>query len=434
MSFDIPTQARSRIAIVGSGISGLAAAYLLSPQHDVTIFESEPRLGGHARTRIAGKNGDQPVDTGFIVFNYANYPNLTAMFDALNVPVIKSDMSFGATINNGAIEYGLQGLSALFAQKSNMAHPAFLRMVRDIFKFNAHAESTAQDETTTIGELTDQLRLGDWFVHYYLMPICGAIWSTPASQVRNYPAASLLRFFRNHALLSATGQHQWYTVKGGSIEYVNRLETHLKLMGCTLRLNTPVAAVTRSPLGVTVKAENGLSESFDQVIFACHSDQALKLIAKPTPTEQTALSDLKYQANRVTLHSDPNQMPKRRAAWSSWVYKSDTVGQEQSLGVTYWMNKLQAIDESDPLFVTLNAATAIDEAKIYDETTLYHPVFDNAALSAQRTIQSINGDNRTWFAGAYLRNGFHEDGFYSAVQVAEKMADRSLMKLDAILA
>ncbi|MBU2868909.1 NAD(P)/FAD-dependent oxidoreductase [Pacificibacter marinus] len=433
MSFDIPTQARSRIAIIGSGISGLASAYLLSPQHDVTIFESEPRLGGHARTRVAGKNGDQPVDTGFIVFNYANYPNLTAMFDALNVLVIKSDMSFGATINSGAVEYGLQGLGALFAQKSNMARPAFLRMVRDIFKFNAQAESTVQDETTTIGELTEQLRLGDWFVQYYLMPICGAIWSTPPSEVRNYPAASLLRFFRNHALLSATGQHQWYTVKGGSIEYVNRLEAHLKMMGCAFRLSTPVAAVTRSPLGITVKAENGISERFDQVIFACHSDQALKLIDKPTPIEQKALSDLRYQANRVTLHSDPNQMPKRRAAWSSWVYKSDTVGQEQSLGVTYWMNKLQAIDENDPLFVTLNAVTPIDEAKIYDETTLYHPVFDNAALKAQKTIQSINGDNRTWFAGAYLRNGFHEDGFHSAVQVADRMAERSPAKLDAIL-
>lgn len=434
MSFDIPTQARTRIAIIGSGISGLASAYLLSPQHDVTLFESEPRLGGHARTRIAGKNGDQPVDTGFIVFNYANYPNLTAMFDVLNVPVIKSDMSFGATINNGAVEYGLQGLGALFAQKSNMARPAFLRMIRDIFKFNKYAEATVQDETTTIGELTAQLGLGDWFTQYYLMPICGAIWSTPPSEVRNYPAASLLRFFRNHALLSATGQHQWYTVKGGSIEYVKRLEAHLTMMGCTMRLATPVAAVTRSPLGVTVKAQNGAQEEFDQVIFACHSDQALKLLAKPTPVEQKALSDLRYQANRVTLHCDPNQMPKRRAAWSSWVYKSDTVGQEQSLGVTYWMNRLQAIDESDPLFVTLNASTPIDEAKIYDETTLYHPVFDNAALSAQKTIQSINGDNRTWFAGAYLRNGFHEDGFHSAVQVADKMSAQTATKLGTVLA
>ncbi|SEK58205.1 NAD(P)/FAD-dependent oxidoreductase [Pacificibacter marinus] len=426
MSFDIPPRARKRIAIIGSGISGLASAYLMSPEHDVTVFESEPRLGGHARTLMAGKSGDQPVDTGFIVFNYANYPNLTAMFDALNVPVIKSDMSFGATINGGAVEYGLQGLGALFGQKSNIARPAFLRMVRDIFKFNQTAQAHVTDETTTIGALVQDLQLGDWFIQYYLMPICGAIWSTPPSEIRNYPAASLLRFFRNHALLSATGQHQWYTVKGGSIEYIKRLETHLTLMGCTFRLGTPVAAVTRDAFGVTIKTQCGTQDHFDQVVFACHSDQALKLLAKPTLTEHKALSDLRYQANRVTLHSDPSQMPKRRACWSSWVYKSDAVGQEQALGVTYWMNKLQAIDENDPLFVTLNAATPIDEAKIYDETTLYHPVFDNAALNAQQTIQSINGDNRTWFAGAYLRNGFHEDGFHSAVQVAEKM-DRVLV-------
>ncbi|MEN8834171.1 FAD-dependent oxidoreductase [Pacificibacter sp.] len=421
MSFDAPVRARQRIAIIGSGISGLASAYLLAAHHDVTIFEAEGRLGGHARTKMAGKNGDQPVDTGFIVFNYANYPNLTGMFDALNVPVTKSDMSFGTTINNGAVEYGLQSLSALFAQKSNLARPAFLRMVRDIFRFNKTAEDLIQDETTTIGELTDQMGLGPWFTQYYLMPICGAIWSTPPSEIRNYPAASLLRFFRNHALLSATGQHQWYTVKGGSIEYIKRLEAHLKMLGCVMRLATPVAAVTRTALGVTIKARNGSNEQFDQVIFACHSDQALRLLAKPTPTEQKALSDLRYQANQVTLHSDPNQMPKRRACWSSWVYKSDNVGQEQALGVTYWMNKLQAIPESDPLFVTLNAATPIDESKIYDQTTMYHPVFDTAAMAAQSTIQRINGDNRTWFAGAYLRNGFHEDGFHSAVQVAEKM-------------
>lgn len=421
MSLDVPTHARKRIAVIGSGISGLASAYLMSPTHDVTIFESEPRLGGHARTLIAGKNGDQPVDTGFIVFNYANYPNLTAMFEALNVPVIKSDMSFGATINGGAIEYGLQGLGALFGQKSNMTRPAFLRMVRDIFKFNKTAEAHATNETMTIAELVNDLQLGPWFVQYYLMPICGAIWSTPPNEIRNYPAASLLRFFRNHALLSATGQHQWYTVDGGSVEYIKRLETHLKLLGCTLRLGTPVAAVTRDALGVTIKTQCGAQDSFDHVVFACHSDQALKLLAKPTPTEHKALSDIRYQANRVTLHCDPSQMPKRRACWSSWVYKSDNVGQEQALGVTYWMNKLQAIDESDPLFVTLNAATQIDEAKIYDETTLYHPVFDAAALDAQQVIQTINGDNRTWFTGAYLRNGFHEDGFHSAVQVAEKM-------------
>lgn len=420
MSFDAPRTARQRIAIIGSGISGLASAYLMSPANDVTLFEADPRLGGHARTLMAGKRGDQPVDTGFIVFNYANYPHLTAMFDALDVPVIKSDMSFGATIDNGRVEYGLQGLGALFGQKTNLTRPAFLKMVRDIFHFNARAESAVQGETTTIGELVHELRLGPWFINYYLMPICGAIWSTPPSEITKYPAASLLRFFRNHALLSATGQHQWWTVDGGSIEYVRRLEAHLRLMGCDIRLNAPVQTVARDAFGVTIKAQGGLAERFDQVIFACHSDQALRLLDAPTATERAALSDIRYQPNTVTLHADPSQMPKRRACWSSWVYKSDNVGKEAQLGVTYWMNKLQAIPQDDPLFVTLNAAQAIDPSTIYDEKVFYHPVFDGPALKAQETIQSINGDNNTWFAGAYLRHGFHEDGFHSAVQVADK--------------
>lgn len=416
MSFDAPPQHRLRIAIVGGGISGLAAAYRLTPQHDVTLYETAPSLGGHARTVVAGRNGDQPVDTGFIVFNFVNYPYLTAMFRDLDVPVEKSNMSFGATIDDGRVEYGLGSLGALFAQKSNARRPGFLAMVRDIMRFNARAEGAVNDGLT-IEELMRELRLGDWFRRYYLMPICGAIWSTPMEQIGSFPAATLVRFFRNHALMNVTGQHQWWTVKGGSREYVRRLETRLSSLGCDLRTGAPVQAVERDGQGVVIRSARFGAESFDQVILACHSDDALRLLARPTVEEQAALSDLTYQNNHAILHCDETQMPKRKACWSSWVYKAEDHDTRPAIGVTYWMNRLQNIPENDPLFVSLNPVRAVREDRIYDEVTFRHPVFDQAALRAQDRLAAIQGQNRTWFAGAYLRHGFHEDGFASAVRV-----------------
>lgn len=421
MSFDALHPHAQRIAIIGSGISGLAAAWQLAPHNRVTIYEAEPRLGGHSRTIVAGRNGDQPVDTGFIVFNYANYPHLTRLFADLDVPVEKSDMSFGITVDQGRIEYALKDLRGLLAQKRNLARPGFARMIADIAKFNSRAASMAHSDDVTIDELLDELRMGEWFRRYYLMPICGAIWSTPADKIGEFPARSLLRFFENHALLSATGQHQWWTVSGGSIEYVKRLEAALRLRGVEFRLGTPVKAVKRSVDSVTISAENALPEQFDQVIIACHSDQALKLLAKPSEVEQAALSAIRYQPNDVYLHRDVTQMPKRQACWSSWVYQAETRASETRLGVTYWMNRLQNIPESDPLFVTLNPQNEIAQEMIYDHEVFWHPVFDRAAIRAQGQIAEIQGQNRTWFAGAWLRHGFHEDGFASAVRVARAL-------------
>ncbi len=420
MSFDAPPQHRPRIAIVGGGISGLAAAYRLSPGCDVTLYEADSRLGGHARTVMAGRRGDQPVDTGFIVFNYVNYPHLTAMFRDLDVPVEKSSMSFGATIDDGRVEYGLSSLGALFAQKSNIRRPGFLAMVRDIMRFNARAEGAA-DDGLTIDELMRELRLGDWFRRYYLMPICGAIWSTPMEQIGSFPAATLVRFFKNHALMNVTGQHQWWTVKGGSREYVRRLETRLSSLGCDLRAGTQVQAVERDGQGVVIRSARFGAESFDQVILACHSDDALRLLSHPTGEERAALSDLTFQDNHAILHCDETQMPKRRACWSSWVYKADDHDARPAIGVTYWMNRLQNIPENDPLFVSLNPVRPVREDRIFDEVTFRHPVFDQAALRAQDRLGAIQGQNRTWFAGAYLRHGFHEDGFASAVRVANAL-------------
>ena len=420
MPFDARPNQQQRVAVIGGGISGLACAYKLAPHHAVTLYEAAPRLGGHARTVLAGRNGDQPVDTGFIVFNYANYPHLTRMFQDLDVPVTKSDMSFGASIDDGRIEYGLRDLRALTAQRRNLLRPGFARMLGDILRFNRRAEALARDDSSTIGELMDDLRLGAWFQHFYLMPLCGAIWSTPPAQIRDFPARALVQFFRNHALLGASGQHQWWTVAGGSIEYVRRLERFLRGRGVAIRSGTPVRSVLRGDGRITVQSAGGAAR-FDQVIFACHSDQALKLLAQPTPQERAALSALRFQDNEMILHRDPAQMPRRRAVWSSWVYKADTTRPEPAIGVTYWMNRLQAIPESDPLFVSLNPSRPVPDELIYDQTTFRHPVFDAPALAAQYRLGALQGQNNTWYAGAYTRHGFHEDGFASAVRIARLM-------------
>ena len=430
MSFDAPISPPRRIAVIGGGIAGMAAAKLLSLNHRVTLFEAAPRLGGHARTVVAGKRGDQPVDTGFIVFNYANYPHLTRLFADLNVPVRKSDMSFGVSMNGGGLEYALRSLPALFAQRRNMVSPTFLGMIRDIMKFNAKAQTLADSDDMTVDDLIAALGLGHAFRTRYLLPICGAIWSTPATEVGKFPAKSLVRFFQNHALMSPKGQHQWWTVDGGSIQYVQRLEQHLKLMGVEIRTGCAIAGIRRDASCVTVSPQGGLGEMFDEVVLACHSDQALSMLSDASAEERANLGAIAYQPNRAVLHADPSQMPKRRACWSSWVYLAEQSAKETSVGVSYWMNRLQGIPDDDPMFVTLNPQRPVRDDLIYDEVTFHHPVFDSAAMKAQGEIARLNGTNRTWFAGAWLRYGFHEDGFASAVRVARGM-ERSTLPLAA---
>ncbi|SFT94441.1 NAD(P)/FAD-dependent oxidoreductase [Sedimentitalea nanhaiensis] len=416
---------RKKIAIVGGGISGLSAAYYLSPYHDVTLFETAPRLGGHARTVMAGRNGDQPVDTGFIVFNYVTYPYLTRLFRDLDVPVMKSEMSFGASINDGWLEYGLNNLGTITAQKRNLLRPQFYKMIADVIRFGKRAEAAAQYDEKTIGELVDDLGLGRWFRDNYLMPMCGAIWSTPVGEVDQFPAKSLVQFFRNHALLAGIGAHQWWTVKGGSIEYVRRLQAALIARGCTIRTGTPVRQANRGAFSVSVSAGNAPAEAYDELILACHSDQALAILGDDaSPVETAALGSIRYQPNKAVLHCDPGQMPRHRACWSSWSYRS----QDGNIGVTYWMNKLQNIPESDPLFVTLNPSSEIARHAIYDEVEFAHPVYDKAALRAQQRIRQVQGNNRTWFAGAWNRHGFHEDGIASAMRIVRMLNDRHQFK------
>ena len=413
--------ARKRIAVIGGGISGMGVAQMLGDAHSVTLLEAAPRLGGHARTVMAGKVGNQPVDTGFIVFNNANYPYLVQLFERLNVPVVKSKMSFGASLKGGEIEYGTTGLRALFAQPRNLLSPNFLRMVRDIFRFNTHALRLASDPALTIGEFLQLLGTGPWFRDYYLMPMSGAIWSTSTDRIMDFPAQTLVQFFENHALLSHTGQHQWYTVQGGSREYVDRLHAAMSKQGTQIRLATPVKAVRRSAWGIELRVHGGDWEAFDEVIFATHSDDSLRLLADPSPQERAMLSAVAYQPNDIILHADASVMPKRRACWSSWVYSEDGITQAERIDLTYWMNSLQPIPHNDPHFVTLNTAREIKQELIYDQVTLRHPVFDLAALQAQKSVAKLNGQNATWFCGAWTKNGFHEDGLSSAVDVVQAM-------------
>ena len=299
------------VAVIGAGISGMGAAHMLAKTHKVVLFEAENRLGGHARTRMGGARGDQAVDTGFIVFNYANYPHMAALFAELDVPVVKSNMSFGASIAGGRLEYGLASLNALFAQRRNMANPGFLRMVRDILHFNANALKLSAEPGLTVGGLMAKLRVGRYFRDYYLLPLSGAIWSTPTEKILDFPAHAMMRFFENHALLGISGQHQWYTVDGGSINYVSRLGAALASAGVDIRLGCPVDAVRRTPLGPEVKTKGAAWERFDQVVFASHSDDALALLADPSVREKAVLEAIRYQPNDVVLHSDTSIMPQR---------------------------------------------------------------------------------------------------------------------------
>ncbi|WP_416883651.1 NAD(P)/FAD-dependent oxidoreductase [Marivita sp.] len=431
MPFEARASAPKKIAVIGAGISGMGAAHMLSEDHHVTLYEAEPRLGGHARTIVAGKNGDQPVDTGFIVFNYANYPHLARLFKSLDVPVTKSNMSFGASLDGGRVEYALASIGSVFAQKKNLVNPKFLRMLADIAKFNKRALDATRDRSLSLGIFLEQLGTGEWFREYYLLPLTGAIWSTPTEKIMDFPAHALVQFMENHALLSATGQHQWYTVQGGSIEYVRRLEASMKNRNVTLRLGAPIDAVRRDVMGAEVKAYGSEWERYDEVVFATHSDDTLRLLADATPLEKRALGAITYQPNRIVLHADASIMPKKRICWSLWNYTEAEAKELNTIDLTYWMNSLQPIPENDPHFVTLNTTRPIREELIYDECTLRHPVYDLDALAAQDIVRDMNGTHRTWFCGAWMKNGFHEDGLGSAVDVVDAIRARNAVAVAA---
>ena len=430
MPFENIGSSPRRIAVIGGGIAGMSAAHMLGDDNAVVLYEAEKRLGGHARTVMAGKRGDQPVDTGFIVFNTVNYPHLVKLFDKLDVPIAPSSMSFGASIDGGRIEYALASLDTLFAQRKNLLNPRFLGMITDILRFNKHAVSVAKPGMV-IRDLLAALGTGDYFRDYYITPFSGAIWSTPTKGILDFPADAMIRFFDNHRLLHTEGQHQWFTVRGGSVQYVQRLQAAMVQQGVDLRLGAQIAAVRRQDGLVHVRAEGGDWEAYDDVVFATHSDDTLALLADPSAAERAALGAVGYQTNHAVLHCDETLMPKRRKTWSSWAYVEPKGGPGDRIDLTYWMNSLQPIPQDDLHFVTLNSNRTIREDRIYDSTSFRHPVYDTAALAAQGDIRRMNGTQNTWFCGAWMKNGFHEDGIGSAVDVVNAMYQRSASEVAA---
>lgn len=408
------------IAVVGSGISGLSAAWLLSRTQNVTLFEQSSKFGGHANTVIAGlPSGSVPVDTGFIVYNQQNYPNLTALFSHLGVETIPSSMSFAVSIGAGQMEYSGEYLWGLFGQRRNIIRPRHWQLVGDILRFFREAERQIDrvSDELSIGAFLKQFGYSEAFIEDHILPISAAIWSTPSRGMLDFPAKAFIRFFSNHSLLQVSGRPVWRTVRGGSQEYVLRM-----LLDQTTETvsNADIVSVRRHAQGAELYFSDGSHRHFDQVVLACHADQALKLLADPTEAEHRTLSAFRYTDNKAVLHTDPRFMPVRRHLWSSWNYLRGSRG-EDSLSLTYWMNRLQDLPTDTNLFVTLNPHMDFVPGTVHHEVTYRHPMFDQAAVNSQRDIWQIQGVNNTWFAGAWMGYGFHEDGLQAGLEVAERI-------------
>lgn len=408
-----------RVAVIGGGIAGLSAAWLLSQAHDVTLFEKAPRLGGHSLTvDVPGGAASVPVDMGFIVYNPPAYPNLTALFDYLDVPTQETEMSFAASLRGGALEYSGTDMRALFAQARNLVRPRFWSMLRDTLRFYRAA---LRDAATLDPELslTDYLRRGGYgqaFLEDHLLPMAAAIWSTPASLIGDYPAAAFIRFCANHGLLQITNRPPWRTVTGGSREYVRRLAAAFT---GTLRLGCGITTIRRDPSSVWLRDSKGGDHRFDHVVIGAHADQALAMLSDPTDAESRLLGCLRYGPNPACLHQDPRLMPRRRLVWSSWNYlERDKPGR---LCATYWMNRLQDLPTEQQIFVTLNPDPSSDPAGLIRRETFEHPLFDSGAMRAQRELWQLQGQGNTWFCGAYFGAGFHEDGLQAGLAVAEAL-------------
>jgi uncharacterized protein len=414
-----------KIAVVGTGISGMSAAWLLSQRHDVTVYERSERVGGHSNTvDVSDGNTVVPVDTGFIVYNEATYPNLAALFAHLDVPTEPSDMSFAVSLAGGDLEYAGGGsLTGLFAQKRNVFRPRFWSMLNDIRRFyrEAPTDVVQLDELrTTLGDYLETRRYGDAFRDDHLLPMAGAIWSAPPESVLAYPAASFIRFHDNHGLLRVSNRPQWRTVTGGSRSYVERLTA---AYADRIELGIAAKHVRRCGGQVAVRDAAGREEWFDHVVFAAHADETLAILDDPSAAEQALLGAFRYSRNSAILHSDPSLMPKRRGVWSSWNYIGPPSGHEAANGctVTYWMNRLQNLSSIKPLFVTLNPQREPAAGTVHAVETYDHPLFDSAAIGAQRRLWSLQGERNTWFCGAYFGAGFHEDGLQSGLAVAEAL-------------
>ena len=410
-----------RIAVIGSGISGLSCAHYLSTDHEVSVFEASKQIGGHTAT-VDVKLGPRryAIDTGFIVFNDWTYPNFIALMDELGVSSKATEMGFSVRDQQTGLEYSGTNLNSLFAQRRNLLSWKFMTMVRDILRFNkesiADLEAGRVSDSGTLGEYLEQNRYSEGFKRQYLVAMGSAIRSADCKTILDFPLSFFLRFFRNHGLLSVNDRPQWRVIEGGSREYLRplcqRFEQRI-FTGC------PITRLNRQPNQVILEMADGRQLPFDQVVLATHSNQALALLDEPSPAERDILGALPYQANDVVLHTDTRLLPRNRKTWSSWNYSLDT-DQERAV-VTYNMNILQGIDAPETFCVTLNNTAAINPVKILGRFTYDHPVFSVAGIAAQQRWQEINGQRNTWYCGAYWHSGFHEDGVVSALRVANAL-------------
>jgi predicted NAD/FAD-binding protein len=422
--YKVAIMQRKRIAVIGGGISGLSAAWLLSRRHEVVLYERNTYIGGHSNTvEVETASGPVAIDTGFVVYNERNYPHLTRLFRTLGVATQPTDMSFSASIDDGRVEYAGDNLDTLFAQRRNLLSPAFLGMLHDILRFNRDAKrSLATGDATqlSLGEYLARGGYGRRLVDHYLLPMAAAIWSCPTATMREFPAPSFLRFFHNHGLIELRNRPQWHTVVGGSRNYVCRL---VEAVGDGVKRACGVVSVQRADDGVWVTGQDGQRARFDEVVFGSHADETLALIDAPSAEERRILGAFSYQENRAILHCDTALMPRRQKVWSSWNYLAN--GGRTGTGavsVTYWMNRLHRLPAGHrPYLLSLNPLSDPDQRRVITEISYHHPVFDASAVQGQKLLPSIQGRDRLWFCGAYSGYGFHEDGLRSAVNVAAQL-------------
>ncbi len=408
-----------RIAVIGSGISGLASAYLLSRKHQVTLFEANESLGGHTATvDIELDNRSYAIDTGFIVFNNRTYPNFLKLLDQIGIHKKPTEMSFSVQHSGSGIEYNGNSIGTLFAQKRNLISPRFYHFLYEIIRFNRISKKTlissAWEHNSTLGEFLAQHKFSSFFAEHYILPMVAAIWSSSINDSRDFPLKFFLNFFNHHGLLNIIDRPQWYVIEGGSRSYIPKLANLVE----EIRLNASIKQIERHADSVSIKSRVG-EEHFDEVVMACHSDQAIRLLKDCSAQEYEILNSIKYRNNDVTLHTDISVLPQSKTAWASWNFWQ---GQDADAApaVSYYMNRLQGIESPHHFCVSLNQSEAIHPDKILRQFNYAHPVFDNQALIAQQRRHEICGKNRTHFCGAYWYNGFHEDGLKSALDVCER--------------